>query len=231
MTGIGHAEHCLNEALPAGDAPAVLQDVPGPLIGVDGPHGGGLSDGVHAVGEAPALAAEHRGPAAVVDGVEVGAHGHGPGLQVGVSRQGLVLRDSGGTALRHPLDALAEQLRHVPGGDHGAAVFDVGGDVHGKGLSIDRAGLAADGHDDLHSRPDDTGGLEGLVIGHVGAQLLRQAPDGDHGPAVDHPGQILRIHPVAVQRHVGPGLGDFRLRPLLGGTGVDGGPFRLRHHL
>ena len=154
------AEGAVHQTHTAADALVLVDLRPAVLI---------LADGVHAVGEAPFLAAEHRGPAAVVDGVEVGAHGHGPGLQVGVTRQGLVFRDSGGTALRHPLDALAKQLR--------------------------------------------------------------QAPDGDHGPSVDHPGQILRIHPVAVQRHVGPGLGDLRLRLFLGGAGVDGGPFRLRHHL
>lgn len=163
-----HGADGLDEAGPVTDAPAVLQDVSGPLIGIKIASGRGLSDSVHPIGQAPALAAENELPA-VVDGAQIRAHGHGPLLQIRIPRQGLVLRHGSGAGLGDPLDALAEQLRDISG--------------------------------------------------------------GDHGPAVYYLGKVLRVDPVAVQRHLGPAGGQgcfglFRVDP-----GGHFGPLGLCHRL
>ena len=134
---------------------------------------------------------------ALVHPLLYGPHRHRPPLQIALAHRGFVLCDAHGAGRAVPVHLLAEELRHVPGGDEGPTVGDIRGHVHLHGLSVDVSSLAVHRHHNGDPGALQSHLLGGLVPAHVGAQRLRHRADGDHGaPVLD-----LRRHTIGNYQH------------------------------
>ena len=128
----------------------------------------------------------------MVEEGQQGPHRQGPSLQVAVPRGGLILRHVHLALGVVPLHLLAEELRHIPGGDEGAALGDVGGHIHFHRFPIYISGLAVYRHDDGDTRPGQAHLSGGRIPAHVGPQPLGQGADRNHGAPI-----------LDLRRHVG----------------------------